>query len=199
MPVAHASDGGGSIRVPSATTGLVGMKVSRGPHTVNPAGQRKLVSASLVDHAVTRSSARQRRCLLDLTHGPDQLAPYEARPPRMGTFAEAAARDPGRLTIGVYRDSTLGLEVSAETGTALDRAIDLAREAGHMIEEIDLPMIDRAFMADFCRVVAASISGLLRVQAARNGRACYPISNDRHGSSRGSATIIPAGELLRNA
>jgi len=193
VPVAHASDGGGSIRVPSATTGLVGMKVSRGRIPSTPLASESWFGF-VVDHAVTRS-VRDSALLLDLTHGPDQLAPYEARPPRMGTFAEAAARDPGRLTIGVYRDSTLGLEVSAETGTALDRAIDLAREAGHMIEEIDLPMIDRAFMADFCRVVAASISGLLRVQAARNGRALLP---DLERSTRLIARlgqIIPAGEL----
>ncbi len=109
---AHASDGGGSIRVPSATTGLVGLKTSRGRIPLSP-----LVSEAwygyVVDHVVTRS-VRDSARLLDLTHGPDPLAPYAARPPK-GTFAEAAARDPGRLSLAVYRKSPLGLDISPAT------------------------------------------------------------------------------------
>lgn len=187
VPVAHASDGGGSIRVPSATTGLVGMKVSRGrvPHT-------PLASESwygfVVDHAVTRS-VRDSALLLDLTHGPDALAPYAARPPK-GTFSAAAARDPGKLSLAVYRGSPLGLEISAETFAALDTSVALAREGEHTIEEIDLPMIDRAFMADFCRVVAASVAGQMRIEAMRVGR---PLLG---GVERGSRVIARLGDML---
>jgi amidase len=167
VPAAHASDGGGSIRVPSATTGLVGMKVSRGRIPLTPLASESWYGF-VVDHAVTRS-VRDSALLLDLTHGADALAPYVARPPR-GTFLEAASRDPGRLALGVYRGSPLGLDISRETLTALDTAIALAKEGGHSVEEIDLPMVDRAFMADFCRVVAASIAGALRLEAQRIGR-----------------------------
>ncbi|TIP98939.1 MAG: amidase, partial [Mesorhizobium sp.] len=87
VPVAHASDGGGSIRVPAACTGLVGLKTSRGRVPLSP-----LVTESwyglVVDHAVARS-VRDSALLLDLTHGPDPLSPYAAPPPR-GTFAAAA-------------------------------------------------------------------------------------------------------------
>lgn len=192
VPAAHASDGGGSIRVPSATTGLVGMKVSRGRVPSTP-----LTSESwfgfVVDHAVTRS-VRDSALLLDLSHEADELTPYVARAPK-GTFSQAASRDPGQLSLGVYRNSPLGLEVSAETKAALEQAVDLARQAGHAVEEIDLPMIDRAFMADFCRIVGASISGLLRVQAARAGRTLLP---DLERSTRLIARLgdlMPAGEL----
>lgn len=167
VPAAHASDGGGSIRVPSACTGLVGLKTSRGRVPLSP-----LVSESwygfVVDHAVTRS-VRDSALLLDLTHGPDPLAPYAARPPR-GTFAAAAARQPGQLNLAVYRQSPLGLPISTETVQALDKAVAIAREGGHTVEEIDLPMIDRAFMTAFAMCVASAVAGSLRMEATRNGR-----------------------------
>ncbi|TPJ55836.1 amidase [Mesorhizobium sp. B2-6-4] len=167
VPVAHASDGGGSIRVPSACTGLVGLKTSRGRVPLSP-----LVSESwygmVVDHAVTRS-VRDCALLLDLTHGPDPLAPYAAPPPK-GAFAAAAARDPGKLKLAMYRNSPLGLPISAETLKALDTAVALAREGGHSVEEIDLPSIGRDFFADFCRTVASAVAGMLRAEAVRVGR-----------------------------
>ncbi|TPK65696.1 amidase [Mesorhizobium sp. B2-4-15] len=167
VPVAHASDGGGSIRVPSACTGLVGLKTSRGRIPLTP-----LVSESwygmVVDHAVTRS-VRDCALLLDLTHGPDSLSPYAALPPK-GTFAAAAARDPGKLRLAVYRKSPLGLPISAETLVALDTAVALAREGGHTVEDIDLPFIGRDFFADFCRTVASAVAGMLRAEKLRVGR-----------------------------
>ena len=187
VAVAHASDGGGSIRVPSACTGLVGMKTSRGRVPLSP-----LVTESwygfVVDHAVSRT-VRDSATLLDLTHGPDPLAPYAARPPK-GTFAAAAARDPGRLKLAVYRKSPLGLEISAETQAALDAAVALAREGCHSVEEIDLPTVDRAFMEDFAGSVSSSIAGLLRIERVRVGR---DISGDIERASR---VLARYGELL---
>lgn len=193
VPAAHASDGGGSIRVPAACCGLVGLKTSRGRIPLTP-----LVSESwfgfIVDHAVTRS-VRDTAALLDLTAGPDGLSPYVARPPRQGGFLAAQSRDPGRLTIGVYRGSPLGLDISAETLAALEQAVVLAKEGGHVVEEIDLPMIGRAFMADFARTVAAATAGFVRREGVRVGR---KISADLERSTRVIARfgeIFSAGEL----
>ena len=167
VPVAHASDGGGSIRVPAACTGLVGLKTSRGRIPLTP-----LVSESwygmVVDHALTRS-VRDCALLLDLTHGPDPLSPYAALPPK-GSFAAAAARDPGKLRLAVYSKSPLGLPVSAETLVALDTAVALAREGGHTVEDIDLPFIGRDFLADFAGSVASAVAGTMRAEALRVGR-----------------------------
>ena len=187
VPAAHASDGGGSIRVPAATTGLVGMKTSRGRVPLTPLLSEAWYGAT-VDHALARS-VRDSACLLDLTHGVDALAPYAARPPK-GTFSAAAAREPGKLSLAVYRGSPLGLEVSAETLAALDAAVALAREAGHTVEEIGLPMIDRAFMADFCRAVASGIAGLVRMEEARLGRPVAPMLE------RSTRVVARLGELL---
>jgi len=192
VPVAHASDGGGSIRVPSACTGLVGLKTSRGRIPLTP-----LVSESwygmVVDHAVTRS-VRDSALLLDLTHGPDPLSPYAALQPK-GTFAAAAARDPGKLRLAVYRDSPLDLPISAETMKALDTAVALAREGGHTVEEIDLPFIGRDFLADFCRTVASAVAGVLRAEALRVGR---PVTGDVERATRVLGRLgemVSAGEI----
>lgn len=192
VPLAHASDGGGSIRVPAACTGLVGLKTSRGRVPLSPVASESWYGF-VVEHAVTRT-VRDSALLLDLTHGPDPLAPYAARAPR-GSFAAAAARDPGRLRIGVYRGSPLGMDISAETLAALDAAVALAREGGHDVEEIDLPMIDRAFMADFARCVASAIAGLTRQEAARLDRG---VRGDLERSTRVIARfgdVLTAGEI----
>jgi amidase len=192
VPMAHASDGGGSIRVPAACCGLVGLKTSRGRTPVGPLFSETWFGF-VVEHAVTRS-VRDSALLLDLTHGPDGTAPYAARTPK-GSFAAAAARDPGRLAIGVYRGSPLGLGISAEAMQALDTAVALAREGGHAVTEIDLPMIDRSFMGDFARTVASSIAGLMRLETVRNGR---PILGDVERATRVLARfgeVMSAGDL----
>lgn len=167
VPVAHASDGGGSIRVPAACTGLVGLKPSRGRVPLTPLESEAWFGLT-VQHAVTRS-VRDCAALLDLVSPPDALTPYVARPPRE-SFAAAAAREPGRLRIGISRTSPLGLPVSAETMQALDSAADLARAGGHAVEEVDLAFVGRDFMADFARLVAAATAGAMRLEAARLGR-----------------------------
>jgi len=192
VPVAHASDGGGSIRVPPACTGRVGLKTSRGRVPLPP-----LVTESwygmVVDHAVTRS-VRDCALLLDLTHGPDPLSPYAALPAK-GTFAAAAARDPGKLRLAVYRKSPLGLPISNETLKALNTAVALAVDGGHSVEEIDLPYIGRDFIADFARTVAAAVAGALRSEAQRMGRS---VSGDVERATRvlgRLGEILSAGEI----
>ena len=192
VPAAHASDGGGSIRVPSATAGLVGMKVSRGRVPLTPVAS-EMWYGFVVDHAVTRS-VRDSALLLDLTHGPDPLSPYQARPPE-STFLDAALRDPGRLRIGVFRRSPLGLDVSEETGAAMDTAVALAREGGHQVEEIDLPMVDRAFIASFARCVASAIAGQMRHEAKRIGRDVLPQLERATRVLARLGDLLPAGEV----
>jgi amidase len=167
VPVAHASDGGGSIRVPSACCGLVGLKVSRGRVPLTPyvtEGWHGFV----VQHAVTRS-VRDCAGLLDVFAGSDGLAAYGQEKPAT-TFAEAAATRPGRLRIGVWRETPLGLPVDGEVDKAMDTAVALARDAGHDVEEFGLPIEGRAFLTDFAHVVGGCAAGELRYLEQRQGR-----------------------------
>ena len=192
VPAAHASDGGGSIRVPSACSGLVGLKTSRGRVPLTPLTSESWFGM-VVDHAVSRS-VRDTALLLDLTHGADPLSPYAARAPK-GSFAAAAARDPGKLNLAVYAKSPLGLPISAETIAALDATVALAREGGHTVEEIDMPYIDRDFMADFCITVTSAVAGTMRAEALRVGRS---VIGDVERATRVLARfgeILPSGEL----
>jgi amidase len=198
VPVAHASDGGGSIRVPAACCGLVGMKPSRGRVPFTP----DLLEGwygFLAQHVITRS-VRDSAAILDLTATEDYLSPYYARPAKT-SFAEAAANRPEKLRIGVYSASPLGLEVSAETHAALNAAEALAREAGHQVEEIGLPMIDRDFFADFARLVASAFAGQLRFEAARldgperPGRVCRVLG--RFGELTGAGETAAAIHRLQ--
>jgi amidase len=186
-PMAHATDGGGSIRVPAACTGLVGLKPSRGRIPMSP-GISEAWHGLVVDHAVTRT-VRDTAKLLDLTHGPDILAPYAARPPK-GTFAEAAARAPGKLRLAFYQGSPLNLSVSSETLEAMKAAISLAREGGHTVEEIGLPMVGEQYWVDFAFTIAASIAGTMQLESERIGR------NVLTDVERGTRVITRFGELI---
>ncbi len=167
VPVAHASDGGGSIRVPSACNGLVGMKPSRGRVPLTHDAMESWYGF-IVQHAVTRS-VRDSARMLDFSSAHDPLSPYVARPPKT-SFADAAEQRPKGLKIAVFRRSPLDLPVSVETMAAMDEAERLVREAGHEVTEIDLPMANRDFMTDFARCVASAHAGAMRTQAARVGR-----------------------------
>ncbi|MBX3532113.1 MAG: amidase [Rhizobiaceae bacterium] len=192
VPVAHASDGGGSIRVPSACTGLVGLKTSRGRIPLTPLYSEGWFGM-IVDHVLSRT-VRDSALLLDLTHGADPLSPYWAQPPRKG-FAAAATAKPKKMKLGSFRRSPLGLPVSAETNAAMDRAEALAREAGHAVEQIDLPMLDRAFMSDFAKVVASSMAGHMRAEQVRVGRSVLPQVERSTRLIARLGDVITGGEL----
>ncbi len=166
VPVAHASDGGGSIRVPSACNGLVGMKPSRGRVPLTPDASEGW-NGFVMQHAVTRS-VRDSAAMLDLVTAHDPISPYAARAP-MGSFADAAKRRTKGFNIGVYRNSPLSLQVSPETYEAMDNAVTAAREAGHNVTEIELPMLNRDLFADFGKIVGSSFAGAMRMEAERCG------------------------------
>ncbi len=186
VPVAHASDGGGSIRVPSACCGLVGLKPSRGRVPLTPDIAEGWYGLA-VQHSVTRS-VRDSAAMLDLSSAHDPLSPYQAPAPS-GRFADAAARMPKKLRIGLFRRSPLDLSVSEDSNKAFDTAAGLCRDAGHRVEEIDLPMLNRAFIADFARVVASAQAGALRLESERIGRSAM------HGVERLARMMARLGEM----
>ena len=138
LPMAHASDGFGSIRAPAACCGIVGLKPTRARNTMAPYAGEGLGGLS-TEHAVTLS-VRDSAALLDVTAGPGPGDPYAAPPPAR-PFLMDARGEPGMLRIAYTRTPPNGATVDAVSLRALDRAVALCAELGHRVEAAD-PVID---------------------------------------------------------
>ena len=129
VPFAHASDGGGSIRIPASCCGLVGLKVSQGRITLGPTRDESNLG---VEHCVSRS-VRDSAALLDATCGPGigdtVIAPAPARP-----YLDEVGADPGRLRIGLLDHHPQGGFVHDDCVTAVRAAAALLESLGHDVE-----------------------------------------------------------------
>lgn len=133
VPMAHAGDGGGSIRIPSSECGLFGLKPSRGRVTTGP--ELGEAWAGLVARLAVTRSVRDSAALLDAVSGPGVGDPYWApRPER--PYAEEVERDPGSLRIGFVVDLPDGSSATdPEIAAATRSTVDLLESLGHRVEE----------------------------------------------------------------
>lgn len=167
VPVAHATDGGGSIRIPAACCGLVGLKPTRAR---NPAGPDRGEGWAGMSHEhVVSRSVRDSAALLDLTAGPDRGAPYFAERPARPFLAEVGA-DPGRLRIGLVRRTPEGETPHAECLQAAQDTAVLLTALGHEVEELTLSPLPEAFMASFRTAIGGAVRAVVDAYAARAGK-----------------------------
>lgn len=168
VPAAHASDGGGSIRIPASHCGLFGLKPSRARITFAPdAGEGW--GGLAVQHAVTRS-VRDSALLLDVTAGPAPGDPYAAPPPS-GPFRDALTRPPGKLRIALARESFTGVAVSGECTDAARQTAKRLEAMGHEVTE-DAPDLHWEEYAHALLVlVATTVAHSVRKMFAAKGRA----------------------------
>ena len=132
VPIAHANDGGGSIRIPAAACGLVGLKPTR---MRNPWGPDlgDVAFGLAVEHVVTRS-VRDSATVLDATAGTEVGAPYAA-PAQARPYAEEVGADPGRLRVAFTTSATSGAPVHADCVAAVEATAKLLEDLGHHVEE----------------------------------------------------------------
>ncbi|MBI4964481.1 MAG: amidase [Desulfomonile tiedjei] len=132
VPMAHANDGGGSIRIPASCCGVFGLKPTRARNPLGP-DFGDILSGLVCEHAVTRS-VRDSAALLDATAGPDIGDPYCAPLPRR-PFLEEVGADPGRLRIALSSDFPFGRPPHEDCMTAIKETAALCESLGHVVEE----------------------------------------------------------------
>ena len=152
FPIAHANDGGGSIRIPAAYCGLVGLKPSRG--RVPRLSQSWL--GAVVEGVVTRTVADS-AAVLDQISGQDPLAWYNAPAPRR-PFAEELAAGPGRLRIGLMASAPLGIPTDPECVAAARGAAATLEAAGHEVLEVEVPTISEEMVPPFIALTQAGLA-----------------------------------------
>lgn len=165
VPVAGASDGGGSIRIPAACCGLFGLKPGRGVVSCGPHHAEYLHGAAT--EGVISRTVRDSAAMLDvLTAKPDLGGPYlVAKPPE--SYSAIAGRAPKPLRIGFSVRSPLGTHVAAEAVSAVHDAVGLLADLGHDAEEAEPAIDGRQLASDFlimwCTQVAVLVDETQRL------------------------------------
>ncbi|MCB1369018.1 MAG: amidase [Rhodobacteraceae bacterium] len=157
LPAAHATDSGGSIRIPAAFNGVVGLKPTRalnafGPHRGDP-------NFGLSHENAVSRSVRDTAALLDITAGPDSGCPYFTAKPDT-PFETLIQRPPGRLKIGFITTMFHGPEIHPESRRAVVETAKLLEDMGHDVIEA-APVFDSvALSSTMIRLLMASLAGL---------------------------------------
>jgi Asp-tRNA(Asn)/Glu-tRNA(Gln) amidotransferase A subunit family amidase len=167
LPMAHATDGGGSIRIPAALCGLFGLKPSRGRVSLAPIGET--LAGAGAQHCVS-ISVRDSAALLDALAGSEPGDPYTA--PAAGSFLAATQRAPGRLRVAFMRKPVGGTALDAVLVAAVERTAKLLEGLGHHVEEA-VPDYDAAASGEALGTIMAA-NTWTNIQIRANGRVPGP-------------------------
>lgn len=167
IPMAHGSDGGGSIRIPASCCGLFGLKPTRGRVPLGPT-QFEGWNGCSHHHALT-ISVRDSAALLDATTGIEPGSPYFSPPPARPFLKEVGA-DPGKLRIALAVETPAGTPLDPECRKAVMEAAKLCESLGHRIEEARPPFEDSWMRNAFLAVLRVSIARTLEDGAKAQGR-----------------------------
>jgi len=176
VPVAHATDGGGSIRIPAACCGLFGLKPTRARTPAGPKRGEGWGGAS-IGHVVSRS-VRDSAAFLDATAGAapgdPYAAPHQARP-----FLEEVGKKPGRLRIAVSTAASINAPVHPDAIAAVQHAAKLCESLGHIVEEAAPKLNGMEIMAAQGIVISANVAFAVEEAAEALGRKPRPEDVER--------------------
>ncbi|MGE3771626.1 MAG: amidase, partial [Gammaproteobacteria bacterium] len=176
VPIAHANDGAGSIRIPGACNGVIGMKPSRGRTPGGP-DLGMLLWGLGVEFFETRT-VRDSAAMLDVVAGPDPGCFYAAPPPRR-SFLAAAHTPPPPLRVGVI-DHLPGVQTTGDEQLArLADTMKLLEELGHRCEPLRLDYDNEAFVTSTLPLWATTLGHYMALFARRTGRDIGPQTTER--------------------
>lgn len=158
LPMAHGSDGGGSIRIPASCCGLFGFKPTRGRVPMGPT-QFESWNGCSHHHALT-ISVRDSAALLDATAGREPGSPFFSPKPARPFLKELGAA-PGKLRIALVIEPTTGSPVDPECRQAATDAAKLCESLGYTVEEAKLPIVDSVMRGAFLTVLRVSLARTL--------------------------------------
>lgn len=147
VPCAGANDGGGSIRIPAACCGLVGLKPGRGLTPLGPATSEAMHGAAV--QGVVSRTVRDTAAMLDVICGGEPFGPYLPGLPDE-PFASHVGQDPPKLRIGFRVPSAINPKPHAEAFAAVEATVRALTELGHHVDELpQAPYDDAALARDF--------------------------------------------------
>lgn len=167
VPIAHANDGGGSIRIPAACNGLVGLKPTRDRIPTGP-DYGEILCGWAIEFAVTRT-VRDAASLLDAVAGADIGAPHLVPPPAR-PFAREVRADPGKLRIAWTASALSGRKIHVECRRAVEKTVQALIDSGHTLVE-DAPKYDwEQFLESTHRVWTAFTAQFVTALSRATGR-----------------------------
>ncbi|NWD75259.1 amidase [Pseudomonas gingeri] len=169
VPVAHATDGGGSIRVPAASCGLFGLKPSRGRLPMGPAVDE--VWAGLAVHGVLSRTVRDTAALLDCLHGPAAGDPFHIAAP-LGAYGSLLGSESGRLRIAVQHQALNGQLIAPAVSIALNQVCKVLENLGHQVDPVtaDIGLSWEAFVELNARFWSSNTAAWIDAIAGATGR-----------------------------
>ncbi|HEX8999154.1 MAG TPA: amidase [Blastocatellia bacterium] len=167
LPAAHASDGGGSIRIPASCCGLFGFKPTRGRVPMGPAQFEGWNGCS--HHHVVTVSVRDSAALLDATVGAEPGSPFFSPPPSR-PFLKEVGMNPGKLRIALVAEPYGGTPLDPECRKAASDAARLCESLGHRVEEATLPINNAAMREAFLNLIVVSLARTLEDASKTLGR-----------------------------
>ena len=167
LPLAHASDGMGSIRIPASCCGLFGLKISRDRNPWWPEDVMRALPLS-VHHCVSRS-VRDSAALLDATGFAETRAPW-APPPKQGSYLDEVSLPPTRLRVAFTTARPDGRPLNPEVKAAVEETARLLESLGHTLEERALPINQMLLYLALAPVASANMAASVAEVAESLGR-----------------------------